>query len=71
MKYIYGNKRTALLAALFVVLPIWSIGLDAHGVSGKDAVFLQGLDGRAIGALMYLGASTWSPGTTTCCSSSA
>jgi hypothetical protein len=56
MKYIYGNKRTALLAALFVVLPIWSIGLDAHGVSGKDAVFLQGLDGRAIGALMYLGA---------------
>lgn len=56
MKYIYGNRRTALLAALFVVLPIWSIGLDAHGVSGKDAVFLQGLDGRAIGALMYLGA---------------
>ena len=56
MKYIDGNKRTALLAALFIVLPICSIGLDAHGVSGKDAVFLQGLDGRAIGALMYLGA---------------
>jgi hypothetical protein len=31
-------------------------GLDAHGVSGKDAVFLQGLNGRAIGPLMYLGA---------------
>jgi hypothetical protein len=30
--------------------------LEAHGVSGKDAVFLQGLDGRAIGPLMYLGA---------------
>jgi hypothetical protein len=29
---------------------------DAHGVSGKDAVFLQGLQGRAIGPLMYLGA---------------
>ena len=30
--------------------------LDAHGVSGKDAVFLQGLQGRAIAPLMYLGA---------------
>ena len=30
--------------------------LSAHGVSGKDAVFLQGLQGRAIGPLMYLGA---------------
>jgi hypothetical protein len=28
----------------------------AHGVSGKDAVFLQGLEGRAIGPLLYLGA---------------
>src|SRR5262245_1405263 len=31
-------------------------GVGAHGVSGKDAVFLQGLDGRAIGPLLYLGA---------------
>jgi hypothetical protein len=30
--------------------------LSAHGVSGKDAVFLQGLQGRAIFPLMYLGA---------------
>ncbi|HKE83188.1 MAG TPA: HupE/UreJ family protein [Vicinamibacterales bacterium] len=30
--------------------------VGAHGVSGKDAVFLQGLDGRAIGPLLYLGA---------------
>ena len=30
--------------------------LSAHGVSGKDAVYLQGLDGRAIVPLMYLGA---------------
>src|SRR6187455_2162786 len=29
---------------------------DAHGVSGKDAVFLEGLRGRAIGPLLYLGA---------------
>jgi hypothetical protein len=29
---------------------------EAHGVSGKDAVFLEGLRGRAIGPLLYLGA---------------
>ena len=41
----------ALLAAM-VSRP----SLEAHGVSGKDAVFLQGPQGRAIGPLMYLGA---------------
>ena len=35
---------------------IFSEVAGAHGVSGKDAVFLQGLQGRAIGPLMYLGA---------------
>src|SRR5678809_489807 len=30
--------------------------LEAHGVSGKDAVYLQGLNGAAIGPLLYLGA---------------
>jgi hypothetical protein len=30
--------------------------LSAHGVSGKDAVFLQSVQGPAIGPLMYLGA---------------
>jgi hypothetical protein len=30
--------------------------LEAHGVTGKDAVYLQGLQGRAIIPLMYLGA---------------
>jgi hypothetical protein len=30
--------------------------LGAHGVSGKDAIFLQNVDGAAIGPLMYLGA---------------
>ena len=29
---------------------------SAHGVSGRDAVFLQSIDGAAIGPLMYLGA---------------
>jgi len=30
--------------------------LSAHGVTGKDAIFLQSVDGAAIGPLMYLGA---------------
>ncbi|HLG60216.1 MAG TPA: HupE/UreJ family protein [Vicinamibacterales bacterium] len=46
--------RYALTVALLVGLSSGALG--AHGVSGKDAVFLQGLDGRAIGPLMYLGA---------------
>ena len=50
-------KRSLLtLAATAVLLVLGMAGLDAHGVSGKDAVFLQGLNGRAIVPLMYLGA---------------
>src|SRR4051812_26189600 len=41
-----------VLAVLLLAAPV----LDAHGVSGKDAVYLQGLSGRAIIPLMYLGA---------------
>jgi hypothetical protein len=44
------------IACAALVLGAFSGGLSAHGVSGKDAVFLQGLDGRAIVPLMYLGA---------------
>src|SRR5207302_9777769 len=40
----------ALLAVLFVA------EAHAHGVSGKDALFLQSIRGAAIGPLMYLGA---------------
>ena len=43
-------------AATLLLFGACSAGLDAHGVSGKDAVFLQGLQGTAIGPLMYLGA---------------
>jgi HupE / UreJ protein len=47
------TAAVACLALTLIVLP----GLaSAHGVSGKDAVFLQGVQGRAIGPLMYLGA---------------
>jgi hypothetical protein len=45
---------TAIAAVTFAAAA--SAVLEAHGVSGKDAVFLQGLQGRAIIPLMYLGA---------------
>src|SRR5262249_3858603 len=38
------------------MLPVLSATVEAHGVSGKDAAFLQGLQGAAVGPLMYLGA---------------
>ena len=47
--------RRILLVASLIVLGYATI-VDAHGVSGKDAVYLQGLSGRAIIPLMYLGA---------------
>ncbi len=57
MKSISANKRTLLRAAVtLLLLGACSVGLNAHGVSGKDAVFLQGLQGRAIGPMLYLGA---------------
>jgi HupE/UreJ protein len=50
--------RRSTICALTVVLLViaCSTGLSAHGVSGKDALFLQSIQGRAIGPLMYLGA---------------
>jgi HupE / UreJ protein len=48
------STRCALTIALLTI--IGAADLSAHGVSGKDAVFLQSLQGRAIGPLMYLGA---------------
>ena len=52
------RKVSALALASLVALlsTLLSASLEAHGVSGKDAVYLQGLQGRAIGPLMYLGA---------------
>ena len=44
-----------LAIALVLTGPLAGDAL-AHGVSGKDAVFLQGLQGPAIGPLLYLGA---------------
>src|SRR5262245_57257528 len=57
MNDIRGISRRSIhtLVALAAVLAAGAT-LSAHGVSGKDAVYLQGLDGRAIIPLMYLGA---------------
>src|SRR5215813_11191602 len=49
-----GGLHVATLALL--VACAMSAVLEAHGVSGKDAVFLQGLKGRTIVPLLYLGA---------------
>jgi hypothetical protein len=62
MRNISGNKGPAVrhdrltIALIALVAAVGSATLDAHGVSGKDAVFLQGLQGRAIVPLIYLGA---------------
>ena len=45
-----------LLSSTLLLVAALAPALEAHGVSGKDAVFLQGLKGRAIIPLMYLGA---------------
>ena len=57
MNAILETKRRSILAVLTLALAAGAgAALSAHGVSGKDAVYLQGLDGRAILPLMYLGA---------------
>jgi hypothetical protein len=49
-KIVVGIMTIALLAGALLG------EASAHGVSGKDAVFLQNVQGAAIGPLMYLGA---------------
>ena len=49
-----GSRQLAV--CLLALLAAASATLEAHGVSGKDAVYLQGLQGRAIIPLLYLGA---------------
>jgi hypothetical protein len=48
-------RRIPLLAIVFLVLA-FAGDASAHGVSGKDAVFLQSIKGAAIGPFLYLGA---------------
>ena len=52
-----GRHRVRILTLLVVALVLLgSARGEAHGVSGSDALFLQGLTGAATGPLMYLGA---------------
>jgi len=44
------------LLTLALVAIVLVPGAGAHGVSGKDAVFLQSVRGAAVGPMMYLGA---------------
>ena len=49
--------RCSTIAITTILLLLAMPGMaNAHGVSGKDAVFLQNIQGAAIGPLMYLGA---------------
>jgi len=52
------SPRTRTIAALVILgmAVLASTAVDAHGVSSKDARFLQSLDGAAVAPLMYLGA---------------
>jgi hypothetical protein len=45
-----------LICVFILVAGVLTSDVSAHGVSGKDAVFLQSIKGAAIGPLMYLGA---------------
>ena len=58
MNVINASSRRAAVGAAAALVLAAGLGavLEAHGVSGKDAVFLQGLQGRAVIPLMYLGA---------------
>ena len=47
-------RRTLVVAILLAA--VFAGEVSAHGVSGKDALFLQSIRGAAIGPLMYLGA---------------
>jgi hypothetical protein len=51
-----ANSRRGTAAFVASAILLATAALEAHGVAGKDAIFLQGLDGRAIGPLIYLGA---------------
>src|SRR4051812_44251152 len=52
-----ATSRTLVRAVVALLLVAGACAaLSAHGVSGKDAVYLQGLEGRAIIPLMSLGA---------------
>jgi HupE/UreJ protein len=50
-----ARKQIALLTIALLAI-VLAPEASAHGVSGKDALFLQSIRGAAVGPLMYLGA---------------
>jgi hypothetical protein len=56
MRDIAVDRRAFGLLSTAVLLLAFPAALGAHGVSGKDALFLQSVRGPAIVPLMYLGA---------------
>ncbi len=50
------KHRVTALLTVALVAAVCVNELSAHGVSGKDALFLQNVKGASIGPLMYLGA---------------
>jgi hypothetical protein len=48
--------RTAAFALLALAMMAAATAVQAHGVSDKDAIFVEGLEGAAVGPFMYLGA---------------
>jgi hypothetical protein len=50
------NRRVILLASVAIALVLLPAFVDAHGVTRRDAAFVQSIDGPAIGPFLYLGA---------------
>src|SRR3954454_4005343 len=50
------RRQIVIVAAVVLMAMVCPALVHAHGVSGKDAVYLQGLTGEAVIPLMYLGA---------------
>jgi hypothetical protein len=51
-------KQSAVASGIvaFIFALLFAGDASAHGITGKDAIFLQNVDGAAIGAFIYLGA---------------
>src|SRR5688500_20102287 len=50
------DRRVILLASLAAGLVLLPVLAEAHGVTKRDAAFVQSIDGPAIGPFLYLGA---------------
>jgi HupE/UreJ protein len=50
------NRIAFVLSTVVLIAVVLVADVSAHGVTGKDALFLQSIKGAAVGPLMYLGA---------------